>query len=75
MGPIGPQAIPERVPSEIGVSAMVSVDIFPGLGIDEGELVRRVANHRTVLIVQFFQLVNGGTAAEGARAGDVGDNP
>ena len=75
VGAVGPEAVPERVAAEVGISAVVSVDVVPSLWIDEGELVGRVADHGTIPVVQFFQIVDRGAAAERARAGDVGDDP
>lgn len=51
----------------------VAVDGFPGAGGGEGDTVVSVAHHRSVLVVEFFQLVRPLAAQEVVQVGQVGE--
>ena len=67
--------IPQRVSGKVLLSSVVAVDILPGLGVGEGQLVGRDTHNRTVLLMECSQSVHESALHHDPRVWDAGQYP
>lgn len=67
--------IPQRIARKVLLAAMVTINVLPGLWINKGKFVGRVADYRPILVVDRLEGVDEGAVSQVARIGKAAQDP